>query len=206
MELIDRLLAAHIRPLQRALRRAAQRAKITRVAPAAPGRMQRLQAVGIAGQPRDDVDHAEPYGLAAHPLPGAEGFVIANAGDHAQLVALTVADPRHHPLTLAPGEVCVYSNAGQTIHLQSDGSIAIDAPGDIRMEGQDVTVEARGDLRLRGQRIHRHAAVEDREDVAGYAAGLRHDGGTTWTQRSWTDGATVESEVNPIDPPEVGLD
>lgn len=192
-----------IRPLGQALRRIIGRAKVTRISAAAANRIQRFQVIGLGGNPRQDIEHAEPYGLAAHPLPGAEAWIVANAGDQAQLVALVVGDPRHHPLVLQPGEVCLYSMHGQRVHLKADGGIDIDAPGDINMAGENVTVEARKDLRLRGENIFRYAAVEDQEDVAGYARGLRHEGGTTWTDRTWTDGATVESEENDIQPPEV---
>jgi len=197
------ILRHAIRPLANALRSIAGRAKVMRVEPAKAGRIQRVQVLGRAGAARGKVDHFEPYGLAAHPLPGAEAAMIANAGDDTDQYAYVIGDPRHHPLDLQPGEVVVYSAHGQILHLKQGGHTDILAPGDITLRGANVTIEAEQDLRLRGDRVLRYAETEDREDVAGYARGLRHDGGADWTFRNWTDGALPATETYAIEPPEV---
>lgn len=199
----ERLLEDFIVPLEHRLRSIATRGKVSRVDAAKQNRIQRLQIIGITGQPRDRIEHAEPYGLAVHPLPGAEAWLIANAGDHSQMIALATGDPRQHPLELKPGEVVIYSTFKQTLHLKDDGSIAVNAPGDISMTGENVTVEARQDLKLRGENVFRHAAVEDRQDVAGRATGVRHDGGQNWTVRTWTDDAVDTPDPHNTMPPEV---
>lgn len=192
-----------VRPLTIALRSIAGRAKVMRVTPAESGRIQRVQVLGRAGAARGNVDHFEPYGLAAHPLPGAEAAMVANAGDDTDHFAYVIGDPRYHPLELKQGEVILYSAHGQIVHLKQGGHLDIIAPGDITMRGANVTIEAEQDLRLRGDRVLRYADTEDREDVAGYARGLRHEGGTDWTFRNWTTGALTDDETNAIEPPEV---
>ncbi|HBT44297.1 MAG TPA: hypothetical protein DIW51_00635 [Rhodospirillaceae bacterium] len=135
-----------IRPLGQALRRIAGRSKVLRITAAAANAIQRVQVVGLGGNPREAVEHAEPYGLAAYPMPGAEAWVVANAGDQAQLIAFVIGDPRHHPLTLQPGEVCLYSKHGQRVHLKAGGDMDIYAPGDVHVEAANVTVDATGDI------------------------------------------------------------
>ncbi|MAO55651.1 MAG: hypothetical protein CMM61_08135 [Rhodospirillaceae bacterium] len=123
--------------------------------------LQKVQVTGLHGETSDQVDHAEPFGLASKPLDGAEAFLGAVLGQRGQLIALVISDPRSAPLGLKPGETVLWSPHGQTIWLHDDGSIAIDAPGkitvntpdDIDMNGRNITITAEQVLELRGDKV-----------------------------------------------------
>lgn len=122
--------------LRTRLRLILTRGRLTVVYVPATNKGQKLQARGLQNEVSDGVDHAEDYGLAFHPVPGAELMLGAIMGQRAQLVALKVNDPRGRPTDLKPGEVCFWSSHGQRIHLRENGGISVFAPGG------DITVNA----------------------------------------------------------------
>ncbi len=116
------------------------RAVVTLVYKDEAGKMQTLQvANGFIGT-SDGVEHAQAYGMAAQPMPGAEAYLAAVAGHQAQLVAVIVGDPRSRPVNLKPGEVVLWSVHGQTVWLKNTGEIHIDAPAPITATAPEVNV------------------------------------------------------------------
>lgn len=125
------------------------RGRLTLVYPPEAGRMQTLQATGLSGETLDGMEHAEAYGLAASPLPGAEPFMGAVLGQRNQLVALVVSDPRTRPVALKEGEVVVWSAHGQTVWLREDGGISINVPGgDLNVVAPEANISVAGDATL----------------------------------------------------------
>ncbi len=91
-------------------------------------KMQGLQVLVLRGEVIDGVEHAEPYGFTSHPLPGAEAFMNHLGADRSHAVALVVADRRHRPTDLQPGEVCLYNCEQIRVHLTETG-LVIDGGG-----------------------------------------------------------------------------
>ncbi|MBM3114998.1 phage baseplate assembly protein V [Jeongeupia naejangsanensis] len=89
------------------------------------GGLQLLQVSALADETRDDVERAQNYGLTSVPLPGATVVMVAVAGSRDHLVATAVDDPRYRPTGLKAGEVCVYTNEGDRIHLQNGRLVEI---------------------------------------------------------------------------------
>jgi phage baseplate assembly protein V len=90
-------------------------------------KVQRLQVEGAAGELRDDVEHLEPYGLTAHPVPGAEVVVLTPGGAPDHAVVVVCGDRRYRLKGLAQGEVALYDDLGQKVHLTRTG-IRVQAP------------------------------------------------------------------------------
>ena len=129
-----------LRGLADRIRGLIQRARLTRVEPAAGERIQELQ-VAAGPDVHDRVAHPQPYGFGAVPLPGCEVHVFWPGGSRDAGVALLVAD-RTDLAELKEGEVVVYNRAaGTKIHLKSSGEIVID--GDVRVTG---SLLAEGDV------------------------------------------------------------
>jgi len=97
-------------------------------------KMQRLQVAILADESKDSVEHFQPFGFTAHPVPGAEAIVLrlGIGADHAVIIA--VDDRRYRKTDLGEGESAQYDAFGKFIHLTKDGGIIIDAAG------ADVTV------------------------------------------------------------------
>lgn len=82
--------------------------------------LQRLRAT-VGDDLEDDLEHAEPYGLAASPPPGAHVFLAQLGGDGASTVALIASDGTYRPTGLTPGDVTLYDATGKRISLSAIG-------------------------------------------------------------------------------------
>ncbi|MBV6288515.1 phage baseplate assembly protein V [Pseudomonas aegrilactucae] len=82
------------------------------------GKLQRLQMRLTAGEIQDDMEHFEAYGFTSHPLPGAEGIAAFIGGDRSHGVLLVLGDRRYRLQALAPGEVALYTDEGDTLHFK----------------------------------------------------------------------------------------
>lgn len=80
-------------------------------------KLQSLQLRITAGEAKDDMEHFEPYGLTSCPLEGAEALA-AFIGDRSHGVVLVVSDRRYRLQALEPGEVALYTDEGDVVHLK----------------------------------------------------------------------------------------
>lgn len=89
--------------------------------------MRTVQIEIFSGDVRDDIEHFEPYGFTSGVKPGSEGVAISFAGDRDHTIAVVIADRRYR-MKVATGEVAVYDDIGQSIHLSRSG-IKVDGGG-----------------------------------------------------------------------------
>jgi len=85
--------------------------------------IQTVQARMLADEVLDDVERIQQYGFTSVPLPGAEGVVVLVGGnrDHGLVIA---TDDRRYRLTGLPGgEVAIYDDLGQKVHLTRTGIV-----------------------------------------------------------------------------------
>lgn len=109
------------------------------------GKPQKLQMPGKSGTTRDHVPHFLPYGFTVNPHKGAETLTVNLEGDAAQGLCIVVSDRRYH-LQVEQGEVAIYDDLKQKVHLTRDGivihsskKLTIDVP-DTLITG-NVTIE-----------------------------------------------------------------
>lgn len=89
-------------------------------------KMQALQMRLLAGEVKDNLEHFEPYGFTSHPHAGAEGITAFLGGDRSHGVVLVVADRRYRIQAMAEGEVAVFSDEGDKVHLKRGRVIDIE--------------------------------------------------------------------------------
>jgi phage baseplate assembly protein V len=118
----QRLLA----PLARRLQNLVARGVV--VLSDASRKLQTLQIKLLADEVADGSEHFEPYGYTARPHPGAEHVTIFVDGDRSHPLTIVVADRRYRLTALAEGEVAIYDDQGQKVHLTRTG-IVVDAGG-----------------------------------------------------------------------------
>lgn len=82
----------------------------------------------IAGDPKEGVEHLEPYGFTSAAQNGAEAVVLFPGGDRSHGMAVIVADRRYRLKGLARGEVAIYDDQGQSVTLTRAG-IVVDGGG-----------------------------------------------------------------------------
>jgi phage baseplate assembly protein V len=81
-------------------------------------KLQSLQLRLLAGEVKDNMEHLEPYGYTACPLPGAEALAGFIGGDRSHGVVIVVADRRFRLQGLKPGEVALYTDEGDFFHFK----------------------------------------------------------------------------------------
>ncbi|MDH5298119.1 MAG: phage baseplate assembly protein [Desulfobulbaceae bacterium] len=95
------------------------------------GAIKRISSAGFAGETISDREYFQHYGLTSRPLAGAECIVIRE-GNH--LVAIA-SDDRRYRLAIEEGEVALYTDEGDKIHLKRDKEILVQS-------GNKVTINA----------------------------------------------------------------
>lgn len=96
--------------------------------------VQLVQAQLLAEEVHDDVERIQEYGFTSVPKPGAEGVVVFVGGNRDHGLVIAVEDRRFRLKGLASGEVAIYDDQGQKVHLTRTG-IVIDGAG------KDVTIQ-----------------------------------------------------------------
>lgn len=153
-------------------------------------KVQAVQAEFLAGEVRDGIERFQDYGFTSVPLAGMEVVAVFLGGDRSNGVVIAVGDRQYRLNSLRPGEVALYDDRGQKVHLTREG-IEVESPF-------NVTVKAGQTLRLEGDQVHLHAHTLYRWDVNGH--------GQVWHPTSvdpWTIGETTGTP-HPITPPEIG--
>lgn len=87
--------------------------------------VQVVQTSGLGGY-IDDAEHVQPYGFRSRPFAGAQ-TVVARLGALGALVAW-IFDGRHK-VALEEGEVAIFDDQGQSVHLKRAGIEIAAKPG-----------------------------------------------------------------------------
>lgn len=80
-----------------------------------------LNATGRSGETFQEREYFQHYGFTSRPLPGAE-VIIINEGNHYLGIA---SDDRRYRLAIDSGEVSLYTDEGDKIHLMRNKTIEI---------------------------------------------------------------------------------
>lgn len=143
-------------------------------------KLQSLQVRLWADEVKDDIEHMEPYGFTACPLPGAEVVAGFFNGDRSHGVVLVIADRRFRLQGLKPGEVALYTDEGDYIHFKRGRILDIEtvtlnvkATESVNFETPLITTTGRivsdGDQVAAGvsQISHPHVGVQKGTDQSG---------------------------------------
>lgn len=115
--IVQKMLA----PIQRRVALMVSRAVITLVNDSL--KMQNVQVNLMADVTRDGVERFQNYGHTSNPHPGAEGIMVSIGGNQDHGIVIVVDDRRYRLTGLAEGEVAMYDDLGQKVHLTRSGMI-----------------------------------------------------------------------------------
>jgi phage baseplate assembly protein V len=110
----------------------------------------------LKGELRDQVERMQDYGFTSVPHPGADAAVVFVAGNREHGIIVAVDDRRYRLTGLAAGEVALYDDLGQRVHLSRTG-IVVDTTLDLSATvggdldagvGGSVTVTAVGNVTI----------------------------------------------------------
>ena len=103
----------------------------------AEGVIKRFTASGRPDETISDREYFQHYGYTSRPKAGAE-IIIIREGGHFVAVA---SDDRRYRIAMADGEVSLYDDLGQKVHLTRTG-IQVTSPISITATAPEVTVVA----------------------------------------------------------------
>lgn len=125
-------------------------------------KMQTCQIDLLADETQDEVERVQNYGFTSVPFPDAEAVMLAVGGTRSHAVVIAVDDRRYRLTGLPSGEVAMYDDRGQVVHLKRDG-IEIRSPDEVRVIAPTVIVEA-NEIGLGGEGGAKVARVGDSVD------------------------------------------
>jgi phage baseplate assembly protein V len=120
MQSFDRLLM----PIRRRLALMVSRAVVTLVNDAA--KMQTLQVSILDDETFEGAEHWQPYGFTTVPHVGAEALLLSVGGHRAHSIVVSCADRRYRLTGLQDGEVAIYTDEQDKIHLKRGREIEIE--------------------------------------------------------------------------------
>lgn len=97
-------------------------------------KLQTVQLEGMGAEVRDGIERFQQYGFTSVPSPKAEAIALFLQGDRAHGICIAIDDRRYRIKGLTNGEVALYDDLGQKVHLKRTG-ILVKTTGVIDVEG-----------------------------------------------------------------------
>lgn len=88
-------------------------------------KLQSLQLQLLKREIRENVERFQQYGYTSKPHPGAEAVVVFVGGNRDHGLCIAVDDRRYRLLGLQDGEVALYTDEGDKIHLKRNREIEV---------------------------------------------------------------------------------
>lgn len=197
MDAVIRTVTRLVAPLKRRVLLMIGRAVIKLVDDA--GGIQVVQLVGLDGEILDRVERFQEYGFTSVPHAGAEAVLSAVGGDRSHGLVVAVEDRRYRLKGLAGGEMAIYDDLGQKVHLKRNGIHGYSP--------LNVLFQTDGVLRLEADGIELHGRTYLQTDVHGKGQRETWAGGTTYDMDTYTTGYTPgASTEHGLDQPDIPSD
>ncbi len=88
-------------------------------------KMQTIQVLGLEEEVLDDVERFQNYGFTSHVLAGGEAIILSVGADRSHPIAIVVDDRRYRFKATKEGEVVIYTDEGDYIHLMRENRIEV---------------------------------------------------------------------------------
>lgn len=104
-------------------------------------KMQSVQAELLKGELRDNLERFQQYGFTSVPHPGAEGVAVFVGGNRDHGILVCVDDRRYRLKGMQGGEVALYTDEGDKVHLKRNREIEV-ITQTLKITCETATVEA----------------------------------------------------------------
>jgi len=132
-------------PVNRAISGMIGRAILTAIDDAT--KAQTVQLELLADEVAEGVERFQQYGFTSVPHPECEAVVVFPGGTRSHGVVIATEDRRYRLVGLEAGEVALYDDQGQKIHLLRDG-ILIETDKPVTVKGENIVLEASADVSI----------------------------------------------------------
>jgi len=113
----------------------------------------KVQVRVLDGEPLNNIDRVEPYGLSYRPKQGSRAYLFFPSGDRSYGFALVIGDKRYQ-MDLQEGEVALHDDEGNHVHIQRGGIIEVKAA--TKIIADSPLFEATGDVVIAGISFLQH--------------------------------------------------
>lgn len=151
---IDKLMA----PLRRRVRLMVSRCVLSALSDA--NGIQGSKVKLLSDEVRDGVERMQNYGYTSVPLPGAEGVMVCVSGNRDHGIVIVMDDRRYRLKGLQAGEVALYDDLQQKIHLTRNGIL-------IKGAGLPVTITDTPKVRMETALLEVTGEIKDKCDSSG---------------------------------------
>ncbi len=115
------------------------------------GVIKRFAGAGRPGETFTDREYVQHYGFSSRPLAGAEGILLKQ-GNQIMLIA---SDDRRYRISLDAGEVALYTDEGDYVHLKRGRLVEVNTDtlriiADTKVTMQTPLVETTGEIKAGG--------------------------------------------------------
>ncbi len=107
------------------------------------GGLQTAQISLLEDELRDKVERIQDYGFTSNPLPGAEAITLFVGGNRDHGLIIKVDDRRYRLKALKGGEVAMYTDEGDFIHMKRDRNIEVKSLHVVVNADEDYTVNTK---------------------------------------------------------------
>jgi phage baseplate assembly protein V len=126
-------------------------------------KLQRMQIEVLKGEVRDSVERFQEYGFTSNALAGAEVVVAFPAGDRAHGLIIAVDDRRYRLKALQNGEVALYTDEGDKVHLKRGRQIEVVAGTKVTIDTPQTRIT--GNVQIDGQ-LHVDGDIASDQEVS----------------------------------------
>lgn len=121
--------------------------------------LQEAQVKMQTGETRDELEHAMPYGFSHLPHTDSEAITLFPGGDRGFGIVINVHDRRYRFKLNQAGEVALYDDLGQSVHLTRNG-IVLTSPQKITIDAPEThipnTLTVGDDAVINGKSFNNH--------------------------------------------------
>ncbi len=129
------------------------------------GAIQTAQVQLLDEEIHDDAERIQEYGFSSVPLAGAEGVLVFVGGNRDHGLIIATDDRRYRKNAMAPGEVCLYTDEGDSVVLSRGRVIRVTAGAELSVTAPLVNVVASSKVRMVTPRLEVTGDIRDRCDA-----------------------------------------
>lgn len=135
-------------------------------------KLQSIQVGMLTDESRDAVERFQEYGFTSVPKSGAEAVVVCVGGNREHGLVVAVDDRRYRIKGLAEGEVCIYTDEGDKVHLKrgkvveiTTNTLRVNAATAIELNAPTITATATTKIDLTTPMVTASAAMRAAADI-----------------------------------------
>lgn len=106
--------------------------------------IQKIKAQVLAGETMEDIERFQNYGMTSNVPDGGEGVIVFPFGNREHGICVVLDNRKFRLKGLAKGEVALFTDEGDTIHMKRGNKIEINAQSQVDVNTTNATVNASG--------------------------------------------------------------